>query len=90
MLHAVLLLVATGEFVLLDAVLHIVVDIGGYHKSVLGAAVHRLGIYVVVLLVVLNEPSVTLERLKVGQRLTVHFGVMLVGSGSKSISGLMM
>ena len=64
-LHAVFLLVTTGQLVLLDVALLVVVGMGAHHQSVLRLAVHGLGVNVVVLLVVLHQPSLVLELLEV-------------------------
>ena len=80
MLHAVLLLVTARQFVLLDAPFHIVIHIGGYNDAILRATVHGLRIYIIVLLVVSDEPAVGLESVEVLDRLVIHPGVMLIGA----------
>ena len=86
--HAVFLLVATGNLVFLDDARHVVVDISPHDQSVLGVTVHRLGIDVVVLFVVLYQPPFLLEHVEVVYCLVVHFGTVFVGTGSKIDFGL--
>ncbi len=83
MLHAVLFFVATCELMLLDASFHVVGYICSDHYAVLGAAVHGLCIYVVVLVVVLHEPSVLLECVEVFYSFVVHLGIVLIGARGK-------
>ncbi len=64
---------------LLDAFLHIVVDIGRYDDSILCASVHRLGVDVVMVVIVLHKPSVALEGIEVFHCLVVDPRIMLVG-----------
>ena len=80
MLHAVLFLVAAGKLMLLDAALHVIVDISSHNQTVLCAAVHCLGVYIIMLLVVLHEPSVFLERLESVGGALIYSGVMLIGA----------
>ena len=80
MFHAVFLFVAAGQFVLLDAPLHIIIHPRGYHQSVLCPAVHRLGIHIVFLLLVLHQPALFPEEVEVLARTLIHFRVMLVGT----------
>ncbi len=63
---------------LLDALVHIVVDIGCEHDAVLCPSIHRLRIYVIMLAVVLHEPSLLLERLEILYGAVIDAGVMLV------------
>ena len=55
--HTVILFVFAGKLVFLDLACHIIFYVGTYYKTVLGAAVHSLGIYVVVLFRILYQPS---------------------------------
>ena len=87
-LHAVLLLVAAGELVLLDAAFHVVVDVGSDDDAVLRAAVHGLRIYIIVFLVVLHEPSLALECVEILDGALVHLGGVLVLAGSEVDFGL--
>ena len=80
-LHAVFLLVAAGEFMLLDIALHVVGHARSHDDAILGAAVHGLGVDVVVVGIVLYEPSVGLEGLEIFHSLVIYFGVVLVGAG---------
>ena len=80
MLHAVFLLVATGEFVLLNLARHIVIHVCSDDESVLRLAVHSLGIDVVLLLVVLHKPAVVLELLEVLGGLFIYSRVVFACS----------
>ncbi len=80
MFHAVFFFIATCEFVLLDALLHVVLYVGRNYESVLCMAVHGLGVDVVVLFPVLYEPPVMLECIEVGYRTVVYLWVVLVGA----------
>ena len=88
MLHAVLLLVATRQLVLLDATLHVVGYPCGHYESILSAPVHGLGIYVVILLFVLTQPALVLEHPEVLHGLLIDTGVMLVHSRLEIYFGL--
>ena len=72
MFHAVLLLVAACQFVLLDYAVHVVVHVGTYHQTELCLAVHGLSVDVVALLLVLYKPTVLLELLEVLGSLGIH------------------
>ena len=75
--HAVFFLVATCKFMFFDFSGHIVVDIGSNYESILGLAVHCLGIDVVMLVSVLHEPSFVLEHLEVLCSLFIYSRVVL-------------
>ena len=77
MLHAVFLLVATGQLVLLDPASHIVVGMGTHHETVLRLAVHGLCIDIIMFARVLNEPALILELLEVLSGLLLDAGVVL-------------
>ncbi len=81
--HAVFFLVSAGKLMLFDATLHIVFHVCRHHNAVLRASVHGLGVYVVVVVFVLNEPAIVAEGLEVFYRFVVYFGGVLVGSGSE-------
>ena len=81
MLHAVLFLVPTSKLMLLDAAFHVVVNVCCDNYAVLRAAVHGLRIDIIVVLVVLHQPTVLLEGVEVLHSLVIDFGVMLVGAG---------
>ena len=66
---------------LLDAPFHVVGYVCSDDNAVLGAAVHRLRIYVVMLFIVLYEPSVLLECVEILYSFVIHFRVMLVCAG---------
>ena len=81
MLHAVFLLVAACQLMLLDGSVEIVVDEGANHETILGLAIHGLGVDVILLLVVLYQPSLVLEHLEVFSSLLIHARVILAGTG---------
>ena len=64
-LHAVFLLVTASQLMLLDDSREIVVDVCAHHKTILRLAVHGLRIDVILLLVILLQPSFVLELLEV-------------------------
>ena len=86
--HAVLLLVLAGELVLLDFAGEVVVHIGAEHDSVLGTAVHRLGVNIVALLLVLYQPAFLLPFLEVLYSLVVCLLRVLVDDGVEVNLGL--
>ena len=63
-LHAVFFLVAAREFVLLDHARQVIVHIGAHHETVLRAAIHRLGVEIIVFLGIFHEPAVILKFLE--------------------------
>ena len=67
MFHSVFFLVATGELVLLDSAVHIVIDKCSNDESVLCLPVHGLSVDVVLFLGVLYQPSLVLELLDSNQ-----------------------
>ena len=79
-LHAVFFLVAAGKLVLFDAAFHIVVNERCYHDAVLCAAVHGLGVDVVVFLLVLHQPAVAAECGEVLHGFVVDLGGVFVGT----------
>ena len=77
MLHAVFLLVAACQLVLLDCAVEIIVDESTHNKSVLSLAVHCLSIDIIVLVCVLTKPTLLLEHLEVSSCLLVNAWVVL-------------
>ena len=77
-LHAVFLLVAAGQLMLLDAPLHIVFHPCSHYQSVLRPSVHRLGIDVVLLFLVLTQPSLLAEHVEMLHGRRIHFLVVLI------------
>ena len=71
MLHAVIFLVATCEFVLFDETIVVVINMSGEHDAVLGVPVHRLGIEVIARLLILHEPTLFYEM----GELSLSFGI---------------
>ena len=80
MLHAVFLLVATCQLVLLDVALHVVIRMCTDNKTILRLALHGLSVDVIVLLVVLHQPSIILELLEVFSSFLVDARVVLRGA----------
>ena len=80
MFHAVFLLVATCELVLLDDAIQIVRHVSTHHQSVLRLAVHGLRIDVVILLLVLHQPTLVLKHLEILDSFLVNTRVVLVGA----------
>ena len=78
MLHAILLLVATGELMLLDTTFHIVFHPRCYHQAVLGATIHGLSIYIVLLLLILHQPSFLTEQVKLLTSCCIYALIMFV------------
>lgn len=89
MLHSVFFFIAAGEFVFLNAPLHIVGDGGCNYDTVLSAAVHGLGVDIIVLMLVLHKPAVGAECSEIIYRFLIYALVVLIRAGAKSISGLM-
>ena len=79
MTHAVVFLVAAGEFVLLDAAGIVVVDMSGEDDAVLRVAVHGLGVEVIALALVLYEPTFGNEAFELPARFGVDTGIVLFG-----------
>lgn len=77
-LHAVLLLVGTCELVLLDRPGEVILEVAAHDYAVLRAPIHRLGIDVVVLVVVLTQPASLLPQAEVLDSLVIYFGRVLV------------
>ena len=79
-LHTVFFLVATGQFVFLYNAVQIVVNVCSHDKSILGFAVHRLGIDVIVVVCVLHKPSFLLKHCEVFCRLVIDARVVFACS----------
>ena len=77
-LHAVLLLILAGQLMLLDDARHVVLDSGADDEAVLRLPIHRLGVDVVVLLGVLDEPALVAESAEVLSSLSIDRLVMLI------------
>ena len=69
--HAVFFLVLTGKLMFLDLALSIVVGMRTHHESVLCTTLHCLGIYIIIRLLVLHEPSFLLPCLEIFDSLVV-------------------
>ena len=83
MLHTVLFLIATGQLVLLDTAGHIIIGMSANYKTVLRLTVHCLCIDVVMLLLVLNQPTFILELLEIFGSLLIDLWVILAGANRK-------
>ena len=86
--HPILLFVSTGELVLFDAALQVVLEVAASHQTILPLAVHSLGVDVVALLLLLNEPLVGLPTLVVLDSFGIYSLVVLVDNGVKVNLGL--
>ena len=80
MFHAILFLVTTSQLVLLDVTRKIIIDKSTDNKPILCLAIHRLGIYIVMLLVILHQPSLFLELLELLNCTLVNAWIILAGS----------
>ena len=80
MLHSVFLFISTCKLMLLNHAIHIVVDKSTYHQSILRFTIHGLCVDIILLLVILHEPSLVLELLEVLGSLLVHTRVVLAGA----------
>ena len=65
MLHAVFFFVSTCQFMLLDNAIKIVIYICSNNNTILGFAIHCLGVYIIMFLGILNQPSILLEKFKI-------------------------
>ena len=83
MLHAVLFLIGTGKFMLLDVTVQIILNIGANHQTILGLAIHSLCIDIILLLAVTLEPALILELLEVLGSLGIYAGISLLCNGIK-------
>ncbi len=81
MLHAVLLFVATGKLMLFNPSLHVVVYPGCNYYTILRATVHGLRVNIVVVLLVLDKPSVVLEKPEILHGFSVDFRIVLINLG---------
>ncbi|CCX63979.1 unknown [Prevotella sp. CAG:1058] len=82
-LHTVFFLVAACKLVLLDDAVKVVLNICTDNKAILRLAIHCLGIYVILFLIVLLKPTLFLELLEVLCGLLVHTRVILACARSK-------
>lgn len=78
MLHPVFLFVLTGKFVFFNISLHIILHTRAHNQSVLGATIHGLGIHIILLPAILNQPSILFESSIVFQCFPIHLLVMLI------------
>ena len=69
--HAVIFLVLSCKFMLLDLACGIIVCVSAHYKAVLSASVHCLSIHVIARLAVLYQPSVLLPYLEILHSLVV-------------------
>ena len=83
MFHAVFLFITACKFVFFDALAHVIVNICCYYNAILSATIHCLSIYVVMLIFILNKPTVLLKRIEILYSRVIHFWVMLISSRFK-------
>ena len=88
MLHAVFLLVATSQLVLLDDSVHIIRHVGTYHQAELGLAVHGLGVDIIIFLFVLHQPTLVLKLLEILRGLLIDTRIAFIGTYRKINLGL--
>ena len=67
----------------LDDTGHVVIDVCAHHQTILGLAVHGLRIDVILLLVILYQPSLVLKLFEVFGCFGVDFGVIFASSFGK-------
>ena len=65
---------------LLDDAVHVVIHVCTYDKTVLRLSVHRLGIDVVVLVLVLHQPAFVLELLELACSFLIDTRVVFAGA----------
>ena len=83
MLHAVFFLVTPGEFVLFDGAVHIIGHVSTHHQPILCLAIHGLGIDIIILFVILHQPSFVTEQTEILCRFRIHLLIMFVCPNGK-------
>ena len=63
-LHTVFFLISASQFMLFDDLIHIVFDVRTKDKTILCLAIHRLCIEIIIFLLILHQPTLLLEILK--------------------------
>ena len=86
--HAVLLLVGTRQFVLLDRARKVILVVAAHRQAVLRAAVHRLRIDIIVLFRVLFEPALFAPCAEILDGLVVNLLRMFIRNGVEVDFGL--
>ena len=86
--HAVLLLVGTRQFVLLDRARKVILEIAAHRQAVLRAAVHRLRIDIIVLFGILLKPALFAPCAEILDGLVVNLLRMFVRNGVEVDFGL--
>ena len=76
--HTILLLIGTSQLVLLDCTRKIVLKMAAHSQSILRTTVHRLGIDIITLLVVLHQPALIAPTAEVLDSLLIDGLRMLV------------
>ena len=79
--HTILLLVGTGKLVFLDRTREVILEVAAHRNSILRTTLHRLRIYIIVLLTILHEPSALLPEAEVLHRLLINLIRMFIGNG---------
>ena len=77
--HPVFFFVGTGQFVLFNLTGQVIVEMTGGYQPVLRPSVHRLGIDVIFLRIVLHEPPFFTPFLEILDSFIVNLGAMFVG-----------
>ena len=85
--HAVFFFIATGQFMLFDIFVQIIIYIGTNNQTVLRFSVHGLSIHVVFLHFVLHQPTFGAEFCEIFSRFIIYFFFVLVGSRFKIYFG---
>ena len=78
--HTILLLVRAGELVLLDCAREVVLKVATHSNTILCATIHRLRIYIIVLLLILHQPATLLPQSEVLHSLLIDLIGVFVGN----------
>ena len=83
MLHTVFFFITTGQFMFLDVTFQIIIYISTYNQTILCTSVHRLCIYIILFLLILNQPAFLLKQPEVFSSLFINSRIMFVCSYRK-------
>ena len=83
MFHAVFFLITTGQLMFLNIPLQIIIHISTNYQPILCTSVHRLGIYVILFFLILNQPAVILKFPEILRCFFIDSRIMLVCSYRK-------
>ena len=81
--HTILLLIGTGQFMFFDFTLQVIIKMTGRYQSILCPAIHGLGIDIILLSIVLHQPSLFSPGPKILDCTGIHLIGMLVSYRSK-------